>query len=40
MKALQRKDLLEEWLLKSFTLGKKLQDEAIGKMAKRVYILF
>jgi len=44
--ALQRKDLLEEWLLKAFVLGKEMQGEVLGEtnwykwMAKRIYMLF
>src|SRR6266540_695762 len=44
--SLRRKDLLEEWLPKAFTLGKEMRGEVIGdsnqhkRMAKRIYTLF
>ena len=46
MKAIWRKDLLEEWLSKTFVLGKEMRGEVLGKinrykrMAKQIYILF
>ena len=45
-KSLRRKDLLEEWLLKAFALGKDMWGEVLSdlnwhkKMAKRIYMLF
>src|SRR6266540_280475 len=44
--ALRRKDLLEDWFLKVYVLGKELRGEAIGeqnrhkRLAKRVYTVF
>src|SRR6266498_3740595 len=44
--SLRRKDLLEEWLPKAFTLGKEMRSEVLGdsnwhkRMAKRIYTLF
>src|SRR6266540_770073 len=44
--ALRRKDLLEDWFSKAFTLGKELREEAIGeqnrhkRLAKRIYTVF
>src|SRR6266545_6201117 len=44
--SLRRKDLLEDWLPKAFTLGKEMRGEVIGdsnrhkRMAKQVYTLF
>ncbi len=46
MESLRRKDLLEEWLLKAFALGKEMRGEVLGnsnrhkRMAKWVYTLF
>src|SRR6266511_4141816 len=44
--ALRRKDLLEDWFPKPYTLGKELRGEAIGdqnrhkRLAKRIYMVF
>ncbi len=44
--ALRRKDLLKEWLLKAFALGKEMWGEFLSetnwhkRMAKRIYTLF
>src|SRR6266542_3585650 len=44
--ALRRKDLLEDWFLKAYALGKELRGEAIGeqnrykRLAKRIYAVF
>ena len=44
--ALQRKDLLEDWFLKAYALGKELREKAIGdqnkhkRLAKKVYLVF
>ena len=44
--ALRRKDLLEDWFPKAFTLKKELRGEAISKsnrhkrLAKRIYTVF
>ena len=44
--ALQRKDLLEEWFSKAYTLGKEIRGETIGnrnrhkRLARRIYMVF
>src|SRR6266498_3831015 len=44
--ALRRKDLLEDWFPKAYTLGKEIRGEAIGdqnkhkRLAKRIYMVF
>ncbi len=44
MKALKRKDLIEEWLLKAYVLKKKMWNEVLNeanrhkRMAKQIYI--
>src|SRR6266540_2661600 len=44
--ALRRKDLLEDWFPKAFTLGKELRGEAIGdqnrhkRLARRIFMMF
>src|SRR6266542_4531376 len=44
--ALRRKDLLEDWFSKAYTLGKELRREAIGeqnrhkRLARRIYMVF
>ena len=44
MKALQKKDLLKEWLPKAFILGKEMQNEVLGKMNQykrmTIYMVF
>ena len=46
IKALKKKDLIEEWLPKVFTLRKKMWGEVLNevnwhkRMAKRIYMLF
>ena len=44
--ALRRKDLLEDWFPKAYTLGKEIRGEAISeqnrhkRLAKRIYTIF
>ena len=44
MKALQKKDLLKEWLPKAFILEKEMQNEVLGKMNQykrmTIYMVF
>src|SRR6266496_6083791 len=44
--ALRRKDLLEDWFPKAYTLGKEIRGEALGeqnrhkRLARRIYTVF